>query len=121
MQSGHHVVQTGWGLVCCTQDGEHEIGLMQQSRLVVLHADPCHDKVMANAYADSNSNSSERIREPPPLGLHPRKAEVTAAVPAALTSAHLPGGHPSRRSGISAYSRAVYSRFPAVILGSVPK
>jgi|SRR5688572_26057814 hypothetical protein len=95
MQSGHRVVEAGWGLDCCTQYGEHEIGLMQQDRLVVLHADPCLDKVMANAYADSNSNSSERIREPPPLGLHPGKAEVTAAVPAALTSAHLPGGHPS--------------------------
>ena len=41
--------------------------------------------------------------------------------PAALTSAHPPGGQSSRRSGISAYSRAAYSRFAAVILGSVPK
>ena len=86
MQSSHRVVEAGWALACCTQDGEHEIGLVQQGRLVVLHADPCLDKVMANAYADSNSNSSERIREPPPLGLHPGKAEVMAAVPAALTS-----------------------------------
>ena len=86
MQSSHRIVDAGWALACRTQDGEHEIGLVQQGRLVVLHADPCLDKVMANAYADSNSNSSERIREPPPLGLHPGKAEVMAAVPAALTS-----------------------------------
>jgi hypothetical protein len=39
MQSGHGIVEAGWGVVRCTQDGEHEIGPMQQGRLVVFHAD----------------------------------------------------------------------------------
>ena len=50
MQSGHRVVETGWGLVCCTQYCQHEIGLMQQDRLVVLHADPSLAYVVAPAY-----------------------------------------------------------------------
>ena len=49
MQSGHRVVEAGWGVVCCTQDGEHEIGLMQQDRLVVLHADLSLAHVVAHA------------------------------------------------------------------------
>ena len=40
MQSGHRVLEAGWGLVCCAQYSQHEIGLMQQGRLIVLHADP---------------------------------------------------------------------------------
>jgi hypothetical protein len=40
MQSGHRVVEASWALACRTQDGEHEIGLVQQGRFVVFHADP---------------------------------------------------------------------------------
>ena len=50
MQSSRRIVEAGWALARRTQDGEHEIGLVQQGRLVVLHADTSLDKIVAHAY-----------------------------------------------------------------------